>query len=226
MATRIANRFRAAMFVDAENHADLQISLLLRKLDRLHVVEMHAHADWRNRSLDRLAEGLARWGFELHHTVSGRFPGARKDVADSHMARTVWEIVVAHPEIDVVVIVSGDEFFIDTVRKLKELNKRVILASDPCRVNKELWYLADEYLPLGEIGHWLQALHRLEQSSEYLTFRFAVRQLNICPSELSDLIHKQWVIQESVRRPGRGIRPEIRLNRQAYVVQTTLGTVH
>lgn len=223
MAAKAVQRQKAAVFIDAENHADLQVYPLLHKLEQFEIVERQAHADWRNRCLDPLAERLERHGFRLQHAMSGRSPGVLKNTADGHMAKSIRETLAVRPEIDVVVIVSGDEFFVDAIQELRERGKRVIVASAPCRVSRNLCRLADHYIPLGEMSYWLRDLYHLEQTSAYLTFRYTVQRLGIRPSDLSNLIRKRVVIQEEISRPGRGIRPEIRLNPEAHPVQAVLG---
>ncbi len=147
-------RSEAAVFVDAENHADLQVHALIRQLRQFDIVERHAYADWRNWRLDRLAGHLSRAGFQLHHAWSGRFLGASKDTADGYMVRGIWRIVTIHPKIATIVIVSGDGFFIQVTRELQERGKDVIVAADSGRVNKQLRSLASQYLPLGEVRCW------------------------------------------------------------------------
>ena len=213
---------KAAVFVDAENHADLHVSALMRRLGRFDIVERHAYADWRNRCLDRLFRSLEREDFEIHHTWSGRRPGAHKNTADGYMAQGVLHVLSRRPEIEVVVIVSGDAFFADVARQIRRRGKRVIVAAAPLRTSKDLRSVADEYLLLGELERSIWRLDHLERASRYLTFCFVIQKLGIEPSDLADLIRKDLVIQEEVLRAGRGARPEIRLNRQAYAVQAVL----
>ncbi|HEY68079.1 MAG TPA: NYN domain-containing protein [Thermoflexia bacterium] len=223
MATTTRRFPKAAVFVDAENHADLDVSALMRQLRQFDVVERHAYADWRNQCLDHLSKRLNRRGFRMHHVWSGPRPGARKDTADSHMARGIAEVLSRRPEIEVVVIVSGDAFFAGVARQLREQGKQVVVASAPLRTSKELRSVADEYLLLGRLERSIWALDRLERASKYVTFRFAVRELGIRPFDLAELVRKGLVMQKEVSHPERGTRPEIYLNREAYAVQTVLG---
>ncbi len=213
---------KAAMFIDAENHADLHVSALLQRLGRFDIVEQHAYADWRNWRLDRLAERLERAGFEMHHTRSGPRCGAQKNKADGQMGRDIVRVVSRRPEIEVVIIVSGDVFFTRIAHQLRQQGQRVIVAADPLRASRELCRAADEYLPLGDLAHWIRGLDHLERTSKYLTFRFAVQKLQAEPSGLARLIRNGLVIQEEVRRPQRGTRREIRLNRRIPAVQIIL----
>jgi len=208
--------------VDAENHADLHVSALMQRMGRFDVVERHAHADWRYQRLDRLAEQLEHSGFEMHHTWSGHRCGAQKNKADGQMGRDIVRVVSRRPEIETVIIVSGDAFFTHVVQQLGRQGKRVIVAADPLRASKELCSIADEYLPLGDLPRWIQGLDRLERTNGYLTFRFAVQKLKMGTSDLAELIRKGLVIQEEVWRPLRGDRREIRLNRRISTVQTVL----
>jgi hypothetical protein len=214
---------KAAVFVDAENHADLDVSLLIQKLGRFDLAERHAYADWRNRCLDRLFRSLKRAGFEVHHTWSGSRIGAHKDTADGHMAHGIRHAIRSCPSIEVIVIVSGDDFFTGVARQIREQGKRVIVAAATLRTSRELRSVADEYWLLGKLERSIWALNHLEQMSRYLTFRSVVQRSGIRPPDLAELIQKGLVIQEQVPRSGRGTRREIHLNRQAYPVQTVLG---
>jgi len=222
MSTRANQHSIAGLFLDAENHPHLKIAALLNQLGQFGIPERHAYADWRNWRLDNLAEQLEHENFEMHYSRSGRFPGARKNIADGCMARGILRTLADHPEIQVIIIVSGDEFFTGVIKRLQREGKRVIVAADPCRASKKLCQQADQYIPLGEVGYWLHALYRLGQTSKYLTFHFAVQQLGIEPAKLSALIQKQLLIQEPVLRSQRGLRPEIRLNPKAHAVQAVL----
>ena len=213
---------KAAVFIDAENHADLDVFALMQRLRRFDVVERHAYADWRNPCLSRLLSRLERDGFEIHDAWSGHRLGAHKNTADGHMARGIVRILSRRSEVEVVVIVSGDDFFTSVARRVQESGRRVVVASAPLRTSKHLRDVADEYMLLGKLERSIWELDHLERTSRYLTFSFAVRQLGIEPSDLADLVSKGLVIQQEVPRPGRGVRPEIYLNQQAYAVQTVL----
>jgi uncharacterized LabA/DUF88 family protein len=225
MAAIIQQLPEAAVFIDAENHPDLDVSVLIERLDRFAIVERHAYADWRNCRLTRLAEQLECEDFDMHHTWSGRRCGAQKDKADGLMGRDMVRLVSRCPEIEAVIIVSGDAFFVHAVRQLQRQDKRVILAADPLRVSKRLHGTADEYLPLGDLACCIQGLHFLERTSSYLTFSFAVQKLRVTPSVLAELIRRGLVVQKKISRPGRGSRLEIYLNRHTYAVEAVLGTV-
>ncbi len=155
MKTEAGSRPKAAIFVDVENQTDLRVSELMGRLWKYDIVERQAYADWRNRRLDGMAEQLARADFQLHHARSGRYIGARKDTADGYMVCGIRRVVARRPEISVIVIVSGDGYFIRIIRELQEQGKVVIVAADPDRANHGLRSKASRYLPLGEAGSWV-----------------------------------------------------------------------
>lgn len=218
------NPAQAAVFIDAENHPDLDVSALMQQLKFLNVVEQRAYADWRRRRLDRVAEQLSAAGFEMHYTRSGHHPGDQKDTADGFMERDILRVLSSHSEITVVVIVSGDKFFSRLVYLLRQQGRQVIVAADPHRIGKALYRAADRYLPLGNLAQRIRALDRLERSNRYLTFSFTVQRLGIEKQDLARLLGEGLLIQKVVSRPGRGDRPEISLNRQALIVRAILGT--
>ena len=223
MATRETKLSKAAIFIDAENQPDLNLDTLMQLLSQLNVVERHAYADWRNPSLKHLVKELHNLGFELHHTWSGPQLGDRKNEADQQMAKGIQRVVERDPHIETIVIISGDHFFTRTVQRLRQSGKYVIVAATPRRVSKTLCNAADRYLPLGKVACWIQSLNQVENTNQYMTFRFAVQKSGVRPSNLEALIRQGIVIQERKTSPQWGERQEIYLNREAYAVQATLG---
>ena len=223
MATKEMERSRTAVFIDAENQPDLILGTLMQLLNQLDVVERHVYADWRNHRLDHLVEKLYDLGFELHYTWSGPKLGDRKNEADQQMAKGIQRVVERDPHIETIVIISGDHFFTRTVQRLRQSGKYVIVAAIPRRVSKTLCNAADRYLPLGKVARWIQSLDQAENTSQYMTFRFAVQKSGVRPFNLEALIQQGIVIQERRTNPQWGERREIYLNREAYAVQATLG---
>ena len=138
------------------------------------------------------------------------------------MTEGILDMLPKRPNIQTYIIVSGDVYFTWAIERLHYEGKQAIVAADPLRTSKELRRLADEYLPVGKLGYWVQMLDRLERVSNYLTFGYVVRTLKITPGDLTEMISKRLVIQKKVDRPSRGARSEIRLNRQAYAVALAL----
>lgn len=218
---------KAAVVWDGENHADLDPVWLLTQLQALNIlaVERHAYADWRSSELDRLAENLRQAGFTLHQAWSGRRPGALKNTADGYMARGIIGLLAGNPTIEVVVIVSGDAYFVETVRWLHQQGRTVIVAADPLRASRALRTLADAYLPLGRLAHNILEIDRLERLCPYLTFSFVLRKTNAERADLEEMIRRGILLCGLTWRPGRGVRPEIWLNRQAYEVRQVLNAI-
>jgi hypothetical protein len=223
MTTSTRQHSKAAIFVDAENHPDVRVPRLMQLLRVLDIVERHAFADWRKRSLDPLSQSLACQGFEMHHAWSGRHPGSQKNTADGHMAHGIMQVLARRPEIQTVVVVSGDAFFAQVTRQLQCRGKQVVVAADPFRVSKELCSVADEYLPVGRWAQWVRGLDHLERTNEFLTFGFVVQRSKITPEYLKKMLKKGLLIQKEVFRPYRGIGREISLNRHARIVEAVLG---
>ena len=225
MSTALLTLPKAAAFLDAENQPDADIACLLTHCPWLDIVERHAYADWRNPGLTARADALKRAGFRIHQTWSGRRPGAHKNTADGYMARGIGETLCRRPDIPVVMMVSGDAYFVPLAGQLHQQGITVIVAADPLRASRPLLRAADQYLPLGHLAQQIIMLDRLERANRYLTFSFVPQRAPIRATELERMIHKGLVIQEEVYRPGRGTRPEVRLNRQSYVVRTVLSAV-
>lgn len=216
------NRPKALLAVDAENHTDLDVEALLKHLADVDIVERHAYADLRNPYLRSLLAQLQCAGFQIHHAPSGDRLGEIKNTADGHMARGIRDVLAVHPDIETVIIVSGDNFFAAIARELADTGKHVIVASNPGRIGKDLHTAAHRYIPLGNLAHQIAQLDRLERRNRYLTFGFAQRWTGIAAEDLDRLIEHGLVVRERVRHPQRGFQTEIHLNRQSYVVQAAL----
>ncbi len=139
----------ALIAIDVENQTDLDIWALLKQLRGLNIVKRLAYADLRNRFVRRLLRQLWRANFDIHHACSGDYLGAIKNTADGYMARGIRAALAMHPEIQVVIIVSGDHFFADIARELAAQGRQVIVAADPFRTARELRAAAHRYIPLG-----------------------------------------------------------------------------
>lgn len=214
----------AAVFVDAENQRDLDTWRLARYLACYDTVEKHAFADWRNPRLDPIARKLEQQGFELHYARSGERLGAIKNTADGTMARGVRRVRDLRPDIPVFVLVSGDSFFVGLAAELKNYGKWVTVVADPLRTSNELIATADEYLPVGKTARSIEMLYRLEKTSPYLTFQFAMERLGMQNSDLKRMIERQYLFEGFVSRSPHGSRHEIWLNRRSSVVQSVLRT--
>jgi len=212
--------FKAAVFVDAENQTELDIANLLQSLAPLEVVEKHAYADWRNCRLTFNAQALDQHGFKLHHVPSGEVLGAQKDKADQYMARAVRALLRQHPEIKVVILVTGDHYFTSLVRELQRWGKQVYIAATPMSMSKELYAAAQNYIPLGRMAAWIRQLNKLEKRSRYLTFKYTVQKSKLSPDALQRLINC-GVLQKH-RDSGGSFREILVLNRQAHAVRVVL----
>ena len=213
---------RAAIFVDAENQSDLWLADLMRQFAAFDCVVRRAYADWRDQRLDPLAEQLDEQGFQMVYARSGPEVGAKKNTADGHMARDARRVLAWWAEIAVVLIVSGDGFFVELVQELQRKGKYVVVAADPLRAYQELVAVADEFLPLGKVPLWIRGLDRLERSRDYVTFSYATRLLGMDSRFLTQLINRKLVIQQPIEVPRRGWRPCLTLNREALLVQAAL----
>ena len=222
MDSNLLEQTQALVAVDAENQSDLDVDDLLQRLSGYEIVEKHAFADWRNPSTEPVSRQLEPADFEMHHVRSGCRPGTRKNTADGHMARIVSKVLRYRPSIPVVVLVTGDIYFVRLARRLRRQGKVVIAVADPLRMSTDLAEAVDQYIPIGKIARSLKALHWLQCSSEYITFNYAVTKLGLRRAELSSLIKKDYVLQDYTEQPGRGIKREIWLNPQSWVVRSVL----
>ncbi len=218
----VPNLAKAAVFVDAENQTDFSVVALLQALAHLNIVERHAYADWRNFHLTANSQELDAHAFQLHHVYSGERLGMQKNKTDLVMAGAVRNLVRRHPEIEVVVLVTGDHFFADLVWELQRWGKQVYIAASPMSISKELRKVAPRYIPLGQMAAWIQTLDTLEQQNPYLTFCFTIRKSKILPADLLRLI-RCGVVQKECHRTDTGIREQLFLNRRSHAVRMVLG---
>ena len=146
-----------------------------------------------------------------------------KNTADGHMGRGLCRLLARRPEIKVVVIVSGDAFFAPLATKLRQRGKHVIVAADPRRLSDDLPTAPNWVLPIGKLARNVAEIDRLQRQSKYLTFSFAVERIGLPHTDLARMIGRGYLVQDLVRRPGRGVRREIWLNPHSPVVQAVRG---
>ena len=214
---------KAAIFVDAENQTERVVIALLQSLAHLNIVECHAFADWRNPRLTLIRQELERYGFQSHAVYSGERPGEQKDQADQAMACAVRALLWRRPEVEVIVLVTGDHYFVSLVKELQRRGKTVYVAASPMSVAQELYALAQQYLPLGQLAGWIRDLDVLEQRSRRLTLHFATQRSSISAENLERLI-KCGILQKKQCPTRNGFEERIFLNRQARQVQMVLST--
>jgi hypothetical protein len=189
-----AQYLKAAVLVDAENQADLDVRDLIGCLGQFRLVERHAHADWDNPRLTGVATRLGMARFRLHEVWSGPWPGAYKDASDMAMADHMRRLAAQRPDIGVFVVVSGDAFFTDEVEALQEQGKWVIVAANPCHVSKRLWRTADDYLPIGRWGKVLRSLSYLEHGAGRWTVDHVVPISEVERNHLKRLMKKELIV--------------------------------
>jgi hypothetical protein len=213
---------KAAVFVDVENQACFSPRALLQLLAHLDTVERHAFADWRNHRLARIGQQLDGCDFQLHHTPSGETLGMEKDKADEYMDRAARALLERRRDIEVVVLVSGDHYFVDLIHELHDRGVRVIVAASPMSVSKELCSVAYHYLPLGEVASWIKALDDLERFDSILTFRAVLQKSSLSLQALQWLM-KAGLVDERPHQTVNGSIQGIGLNRHAHPVRVVLG---
>ncbi|NUT50884.1 MAG: NYN domain-containing protein [Saccharothrix sp.] len=83
-----------------------------------------AYADWGNPQFGRYQHDLATHGVDLIQVV--RFGSVRKNAADIRMAVDAMETLIAHPDVGVFVLVTGDGDYTPLVQRLQEFGKYVV----------------------------------------------------------------------------------------------------
>ncbi|MDQ3151421.1 MAG: NYN domain-containing protein [Actinomycetota bacterium] len=83
-----------------------------------------AYADWTKVTFGRYQEALATNGVDLIQI--GRFGMQHKNAADIRMAVDAMETLIAHPDVGVFILVTGDSDYSPLVARLREHGKHVV----------------------------------------------------------------------------------------------------
>lgn len=104
-----------------------------------------AYADWRDTRFGQYEQALAESGIDL--VQLGRFsPGSHKNAADIRLAVDAMETLIAHADIGVFVLVTGDSDFTPLVQKLREFGKHVIgIGTNEATTSVRLVSVCSEY---------------------------------------------------------------------------------
>lgn len=118
-----------------------------------------AYADWRDERFGQYERALAENGIDL--VQLGRFaPGTHKNAADIRLAVDAMETLIAHPDIGVFVLVTGDSDFTPLVQKLREFGKHVIgIGTNEAATSARLVSVCSEY------KFWETVLRQAEPST-------------------------------------------------------------
>ncbi|WP_174186470.1 NYN domain-containing protein [Nocardia barduliensis] len=118
-----------------------------------------AYADWRDERFGQYERALAENGIDL--VQLGRFaPGTHKNAADIRLAVDAMETLIAHADIGVFVLVTGDSDFTPLVQKLREFGKHVIgIGTNEATTSARLVSVCSEY------KFWETVLRQAEPSA-------------------------------------------------------------
>nr|WP_305779107.1 NYN domain-containing protein [Nocardia nova] len=118
-----------------------------------------AYADWRDHRFGQYERALAENGIDL--VQLGRFsPGTHKNAADIRLTVDAMETLIAHADIGVFVLVTGDSDFTPLVQKLREYGKHVIgIGTNEATTSARLVSVCSEY------KFWETVLRQAEPSA-------------------------------------------------------------
>lgn len=138
----------AVILIDVENQADLSIQALRKELvQRFSVVEQLAFADYSRPSLRSMAINLISSGVTPVHVDTFDGIGYIPNGVDRVMAKTLGQ-VARRGHVDTIVVVSGDCYFVQPVKRARRLGKQVIVAANPDRTGWRLRNTASEFISL------------------------------------------------------------------------------
>jgi len=142
-------RWTAVILIDLENQTDLNIEVLRAQLvERFYLVEQLAFADYSRPSLRSLAGHLECDRVTQVHVNTSNGTGYIRNKVDQVMAR-ILDRFAQREHMATIVVVSGDNYFTQSVRRARRLGKRVIVAANPDRTGRRLLKAADEFISLG-----------------------------------------------------------------------------
>lgn len=134
----------AAIFIDFENLARMKPEAVVRQLRsysrRMPVVVMRAYADWAR--FAKAKSLLAAAAVELTEMPANQM---RKNSADMQLTVDAIELAVTHPQIETVILLSGDSDFVPLVRLLRKWGRQVWVASTDATASEQLKQVCDRF---------------------------------------------------------------------------------
>lgn len=157
---------RVAVFIDASNiyHVgkELGISInysklraLLKGKSKLFQAYFYTGVNSSNQKEKQFLSNICSIGYKIISKEIIRQPDGVKANLDVELALDMHHRAL-NDQYDTAILVSGDGDFIDVVKRLKGLGKRVEVVSFRARTNKELIKVADAYVDLSEIPDEIQ----------------------------------------------------------------------
>lgn len=157
---------RVAVFIDASNiyHVGKELEIpvnysklrtLLKGNSKSFQAYFYTGINSSNQREKLFLSNICSLGYKIISKEIIRQPDGVKANLDVELALDMHHKAL-NDEYDTAVLVSGDGDFIDVVKRLKGLGKRVEVVSFRARTNKELIKVADSYLDLSEISDEIQ----------------------------------------------------------------------
>jgi hypothetical protein len=155
----------AVVLIDLENQADLSLEALRGQLrQRFYLIGQLAFADYSRPSLRSVASRLGNDGVTrvhvdtslpqgLAHTYDGagaRASGSLPNGVDHVMAK-ILDCFAGRDYVAAIVVVSGDNYFAQHVKRARRMGKRVIVAANPDRTGRRLLDAASEFISLHRV---------------------------------------------------------------------------
>jgi uncharacterized LabA/DUF88 family protein len=136
----------SVLFADVENmsQSGLAKAICLKSEEYSKCVKLKAYANWNQYKAQRFE--FIEAGFETVDTI--RYRGKRKNLVDLQIATDAVEFALLNPGIENFIVASGDADFVPLIRKLKQLQRRVVCITLSHGAN-QLRVEADEYYVVG-----------------------------------------------------------------------------
>jgi hypothetical protein len=253
----VKGRPRVAVFIDVANVEGIDFRWLMVRAGQLgYVEEIRAYGDFRQRHLDPVAIELYALGVHMVHCPSWPVgarceDGAakRKRTDDRLLEMEIQELLRRRPSISVYVLASSDSDVIPTCNALRRLDKRVLLVYPSargglghvlprCEIEIEEAPVRPDHREISPpslspessgLLPLVWELDRLERESQYVTFTYAVANIQDGAQgdlrDRLDILLDQGVIERYVHphpRTGQAL-PAIRLDRFHPLVISAFG---
>ena len=142
------NDATVGVFLDTENVLEWLkaggLRRLLRELDGVGVARIRrAYGDWSGGHVGAHQDRLLNLGFELIHTYH---PARGKNAADIHMSVDVMDTLWSRPDLQHVVLITGDSDFSPLFRRVRERGRAVIGVGPRSSLSQAVQSWCDRYV--------------------------------------------------------------------------------
>jgi bifunctional ADP-heptose synthase (sugar kinase/adenylyltransferase) len=153
----MVSRRTAVVLIDLENQTDLRVKTLQGHLARrFYLIDQLAFADYSRPALRSVAGRIMAAGVTPVHVDTAQPGGLDGTGGTTSFVHNGVDWVMAkildrfakRDHIYAIVVVSGDNYFVQPIKRARRVGKRVIVAANPDRTGRRLQRVASEFVSL------------------------------------------------------------------------------